>query len=104
VLTWDFDKNGQLELPVVTKAALNRFKTLDPENAGRLDRVQLAPTAISNAEFAAADEDEDGRLNDDEYLTVVKARFKAADPESQGTITSAQLGTAAGQALLRSLQ
>ncbi|MFX4481875.1 hypothetical protein ABTA99_19590, partial [Acinetobacter baumannii] len=48
-----------------------------------------------------ADPDKDGTFSKDEYLAIVERRFRAADPDHDGTLDAKELGTRAGQALLR---
>jgi hypothetical protein len=56
---------------------------------------------LSEADIKAADPDNDGTLDQKEYLAVVNARFKAADPDNDGTVDLKELDSPAGQALLK---
>src|SRR5262245_53627424 len=53
--------------------------------------------------FAAADPDNDGTLDKNEFLALVEKRFKAADPDNEGTVDAKELKSAAGRSLTRLL-
>jgi hypothetical protein len=49
-------------------------------------------------------ESRNGTLTKEEYLAVVDPRLHAADPDNDGTLSATELGTKAGQAVLRLLK
>ena len=53
---------------------------------------------------AAADPDNDGTLDKNEFLALVEKRFNAANPDNDGTIDAKELETAAGRSLARLLK
>ena len=46
---------------------------------------------LTEAELKAADPDNDGTLDEKEYLAVVKKKFDAANPDNDGTIDLKEL-------------
>ena len=56
---------------------------------------------LTEAELKAADPDNDGTLDEKEYLAVVKKKFDAANPDNDGTIDLKELESPAGQELLK---
>ena len=99
----DTDSDGTVDLEEAKKAASSLFDKLDRDHDGTLDRREVAGR-LSAKELAAADPDHDGTLTKDEYLAVVELRFNAANPDNDGTLDAKELGTKAGQALLRLLR
>jgi Ca2+-binding EF-hand superfamily protein len=59
---------------------------------------------INGSDFAAADPDNDGTLDKNEFVAIVEKRFKAADPDNEGTIDAKELKSAAGRSLTRLLK
>jgi Ca2+-binding EF-hand superfamily protein len=59
---------------------------------------------LNAKDFAAADPDNDGTLDKNEFLALVEKRFKAADPDNDGTIDAKELKSAAGRSLVRVLK
>jgi Ca2+-binding EF-hand superfamily protein len=55
---------------------------------------------LNAKDFAAADPDNDGTLDRNEFLALVEKRFKAADPDNGGTIDAKELKGAAGRSLV----
>ncbi len=51
-------------------------------------------------DFAAADPDNDGTLDKNEFLALVEKRFKAANPDNDETIDTKELKSAAGRSLV----
>lgn len=100
---FDTDNDGTVDLKEVKKAASTLFDKLDRDHDGTLDKRELAGR-LSAKELAAADPDHDGTLTKDEYLAVVEQRFNAANPDDDGTLDAKELGTKAGQALVRLLR
>jgi hypothetical protein len=68
-----------------------------------LDKRELRGR-LSAKEFAAADPDNDGTLDKDEFLALVEAKFKAADPDKDGTIDAKELKSSTGKSLSRILK
>ena len=56
---------------------------------------------LTEAEIKAADPDNDGTLDQKEYLAVVKKKFEAANPDNDGTVDLKELESPAGQELLK---
>ena len=56
---------------------------------------------LTEAELKAADPDNDGTLDEKEYLAVVKKKFEAANPDNDGTVDLKELESPAGQDLLK---
>ena len=56
---------------------------------------------LTEAEIKAADPDNDGTLDEKEYLAVVKKKFEAANPDNDGTVDLKELESPAGQELLK---
>jgi hypothetical protein len=52
----------------------------------------------------AADSDNDGTLDKNEYLALVEQRFKAADPDEDGKLDAKEQKTPAGKSLLHLLK
>lgn len=99
----DPDNDGKLDLGEAKKAASAVFKRLEKDKDGTLDKAELKGR-LSAKELAKADPDKDKTIDLNEYLAVVEARFKAANKDGDGTIECKELGTSAGQALLRLLK
>jgi Ca2+-binding EF-hand superfamily protein len=99
----DTDNDGTVDLAEARKAASSLFDKLERDHDGTLDKRELAGR-LTPKELAAADPDHDGTLTKEEYLAVVDQRFAAADPDHDGTLDAGELGTQAGQALLRLLK
>ena len=70
---------------------------------GTLDRKELHGR-VPDAEWSAADPDNDKTITKAEYLAYVEAVFKKADADHDGTINAKELKTPAGEALLRLLK
>ena len=103
VRMFDTDNDGTVDLAEVKNAASALFDKLDRDHDGTLDKRELAGR-LSAKELAAADPDHDGTLTKDEYLAVVEQRFNTANPDNDRTLDAKELGTPAGQALLRLLR
>ena len=56
--------------------------------------------ALDEAGLKAADPDNDGTLDLDEWNVLIEKDVKAADPDNDGTLDEAELKSAAGQKLL----
>jgi Ca2+-binding EF-hand superfamily protein len=54
---------------------------------------------LNAKDFAAGDPDNDGTLDKNEFLALIKKRFKAADPDNDRTIDSNELKSSAGRSL-----
>ena len=100
---FDPDNDGTVDLAEAKKAESALFDKLDRDHDGTLDKRELAGR-LSAKELAAADPDHDGTLTKDEYLAVVEQRFNTANPDNDRTLDAKELGTPAGQALLRLLR
>ena len=98
----DPDKDGTIDLAEAKAAAGSLFDKLDRDKDGTLSIKELQGR-LSRTDFGTADPDHDKTLTRDEFLAVVEARFKAANPDADGTLDKAELGTAAGRALMRLL-
>jgi len=56
---------------------------------------------LATQEIEAADPDNDGTLDEKEYLAVVKKKFEAANPDNDGTVDLKELESPAGKELLK---
>lgn len=95
---FDTDNDGTIDIDEAKKAASALFDKLDTDQDGTLDVKELKGR-LTQKEFTAADQDNDGTLSKDEYLALVEKRFKAADPDNDGTVSTAELKTTAGRSL-----
>ena len=68
-----------------------------------LDKRELRGR-LNAKDFAAADPDNDGTLDKNEFLALVEKRFNAANPDNDGTLDAKELKTAAGRSLARLLK
>lgn len=100
--SFDTNKNGSLGRAEVARAATANFSKLntDGDKDDTLDREEVG-IRLGTEDFAAADPDQDGTLDKDEYLTIVEKLFSAADTDKTGTLSPAELQSDAGRALLR---
>jgi hypothetical protein len=98
--TLDPDKDGTVDLAEAKDAASKLFDKLDRDH---VDKRELRGR-ISGRDFAAADPDNDGTLDKNEFLAIVEKRFKAADPDNEGTIDAKELKSPAGRSLTRLLK
>ena len=96
----DPDKDGTIDLAEAQKAARNVFDKIEHDADKTVDAKE-AEGRLSKKDLAAADPDNDGTLTKDEYLALVAKRFSAADPDAEGKIDCKELGTPAGEALLK---
>ena len=101
--TLDADNDGTIDLAEAKSAASKLFDKLDRDHDGTLYRRELRGR-LNAKDFAAADPDNDGTLDKDEFLALVEKRFKAADPDNDGTIDAKELKSAAGRSLARLLK
>ena len=101
----DPDNDGSLDLAEAKKAAGEVFDRLNKDKGKdtTLDRRELRGR-LSKKELEKADPDKDRTIDRAEYLAVVEVRFKAANGDKDTTIECKELGTRAGQALLRLLK
>ena len=100
---FDIDKDGTLDLAEVKSAAAARFDELNPDADDSLDEREAAPV-LQGTQFRQADSNGDGKISKAEYLAYVERMFQAANPDKDGTLDRAELGSEAGQALLRLLR
>ncbi len=103
VLAYDIDKDGTLDLAEVKSAAAAHFDEINPDNDDSLDEQEAAPL-LKGQEFRQADANGDGKINKAEYLAYVERAFLLANPDKDGTLDRKELGSEAGQALLRLLR
>ena len=54
---------------------------------------------LNAKDFAAADPDNDGTIDKNEFLALSEKRFKAADPDNDRTIDSKEFKSSAGRSL-----
>ena len=73
----------------------NALGSTDWQKAGKEQHAK------GEAEIKAADPDNDGTLDEKEYMAVVEQKFKAADPDDDGTVDLKELESPAGQDLLK---
>ena len=101
----DPDNDGSLDLAEAKKAAGALFDKLNKDQGKdtTLDSREVRGR-LSKKELEKADPDKDRTIDRAEYLAVVEARFKAANGDKDTTIECKELGTRAGQALLRLLK
>jgi hypothetical protein len=59
---------------------------------------------LSAKDFKAADPDNDGTLDKDEYFAVVEKDFNAANPDNDGTLDAKEVGSKSGLALQKLLK
>lgn len=103
MLAYDIDKDGTLDLAEVKSAAAAHFDELNPDNDDSLDEREAAPV-LQGQEFRQADANGDGKISKAEYLAYVERAFLLANPDKDGTLDRKELGSEAGQALLRLLR
>lgn len=103
MLAYDIDKNGTLSLAEIKSAAAARFDELNPDQDDSLDEREAAPV-LQGVTFRQADGDGDGKISKAEYLAYVERTFLLANPDKDGTLDRAELGSEAGQALVRLLR
>ena len=99
----DIDKDGTLDLAEVKSAAAVRFDELNPDQDDSLDEREAAPVLQGQA-FRQVDANGDGKVSKAEYLAYVERMFLLANPDKDGTLDRVELGSPAGQALLRLLR
>jgi Ca2+-binding EF-hand superfamily protein len=59
---------------------------------------------VNAKDFAAADPDNDGTLDKNEFLALVEKRLNAADPDKDGTIDAKEIKSAGGRSLVQLLK
>lgn len=99
-----YGKDGTLSIPQADTAAGARFDALDVKHTGKVDQKELIPAGVDAREFAAVNPDKDTTLEKDEYLNLVRRKFNAANAKRGEALTKAELGTPAGQSLMRLLR
>jgi EF hand len=80
----DPDNDSTVDLAEAKTAASKTFDKLDRDHDGTLDRRELR-----------------GRINKNEFATVVEKRFTAANPDNDGTLDAKELKSSAGRSLVR---
>lgn len=102
---FDPDNDGTMDLPEAKAAASKLFARLnkDPKKDNTLSAAELKGHMTSK-ELKAANPDNDGTLDINEYLAEVEKRFNAANPDNDGTIDCKELKTKTGISLLKLLK
>ena len=97
---FDIDHDGFLGSAEAKSAAAAHYDGLNPALDDRLSPKQ-ASSILTSEEFRQADTDKDGHLTKAEYLALVLKRYDALDANHDGKVSRKQLGTKAGQSLLK---
>ncbi|WP_424362780.1 EF-hand domain-containing protein [Methylocystis parvus] len=100
VATLDTDNDSTVDLNEIKKSAEELFAKLEKDSDGTIEPKELQGR-LSKKEFKAADPDNDGTLDKNEFLAVVESLFKAADPDNDGTLDEKEFASKQGKALLR---
>jgi len=100
VTTLDTDNDSTVDLNEVKKSAEGLFDKLDTDKDGSIEPKELHGR-LSKKEFKAADPDNDGTLDKNEYIAVVEVLFKAADPDNDSTLDDKEFSSKDGKSLLR---
>ena len=106
---FDKDGDGTIDLKEAKAAAAALFDTLDVDHDGTLTNKELGgraevmrqilPSPNPYKMFAV-----EGAMTRDDYLSLTETRFKLADTDNEGKLDAKELGSEAGQALLKLLQ
>ena len=106
---FDQDGDGTIDLKEAKAAAAAMFDMLDVDHDGTITNKELGgraevmrqilPSPNPYKMFAV-----EGAMTRDDYLSLTETRFKLADTDNEGKLDAKELGSEAGQALLKLLQ
>ena len=97
---FDINHDGVLGSAEAKSAAAAHYDGLNPALDDRLSPKQASPV-LTSEQFRQADTNKDGHLSKAEYLALVLKRYDALDANHDGKVSRKQLGTKAGQSLLK---
>jgi hypothetical protein len=100
IATHDPDKDGTLNRGEVIRAAIYKFRLLDHDHDGSLDKAELSGV-LNSHHLVALDHHRDGTLRLGEYLRLVKRTYRYVNTDHDRTLESDELDTPAGHFLMR---